>query len=423
MEINIKEEYDGRNMLCDNKRIPDKDQTFLDDAYKAAYREWRDIDVKKEHDDRNTSTLDDNNQYIPDKVPDEDRSIPDNVYQAVYQELMAIMKDDYDNNEQKGILSREMWLRVFKIYGRKPYYNKLYKKVYNKVHAVLDAEANQHIRGMGFCPGSRKGDDPVIGTRHVPANSGNVLCSKSEQKEDNDFIHMIPYSIKGTCKDKKLLKRLEDVNNKLRHYFSNHLKNKTKTHNGVSLGYTCVSGGTYARNGWSGSFHANQNLLHDFPLQKEVIRVCCLIIKSAFRRQNWYKLLMALYNQPENIHRKKYLLHNTPCTGIWWSCDGREHNMHTDRNAYGACFVFCPKTYKGGALILEHENRPGVQCKHLIERGQIVGGRWSRSPHCIDDCYKGESRNSIVMYGEFRILQKDSYRHVENANTSTIQTI
>ena len=62
------------------------------------------------------------------------------------------------------IAFREMWLRVFKMYSRKPYYNKLYKKVYNKVHAVLDAEANQHIRGMGFCPGSRKGDDPVIGT-------------------------------------------------------------------------------------------------------------------------------------------------------------------------------------------------------------------------------------------------------------------
>ena len=195
-----------------------------------------------------------------------------------------------------------------------------------------------------------------------------------------------------------------------------HMKSKTTTHHGVSLGYTAVSGGTH-----SGSFHANQNLKKDPALQRDVILVCCQIIKAAFGRRPWYIALMAFYNKPENADRKKFLLHDTPLTGIWWSCDGREHNMHTDRNAYGAAFVFTPKSYKGGALVTEHQSRPGVQCKHLLKRGEIIGGRWSRSPHCIDDCDANESRTAIVMYGEFRILEKDNYKHVENVNTQVVQ--
>jgi hypothetical protein len=151
-----------------------------------------------------------------------------------------------------------------------------------------------------------------------------------------------------------------------------------------------------------------------------VVYVCCKFLIETFKYHDWFQKLLKFYKREENKERKKYLLPGTPCTGIWLSFDSREHNMHTDRNAYGACFVFTPKSYKGGALVLEHENQPGVQCKHLIERGEIVGGRWSRSPHCIDDC-DDEDRNSIVMYGEFRILEKDGYKHVENINTSVLQ--
>jgi hypothetical protein len=86
--------------------------------------------------------------------------------------------------------------------------------------------------------------------------------------------------------------------------------------------------------------------------------------------------------------------------------------MHIDRNAYCSAFVFCPDNYTGGALTLENG---GVRCSHLLKLGEVIAGRWSRSHHCIDDC--DEFRNSFVMYGEYRILEKETYIHVKNKNT------
>ena len=78
---------------------------------------------------------------------------------------------------------------------------------------------------------------------------------------------------------------------------------------------------------------------------------------------------------------------------------------------------------------MEHPDQPGVQCCHLIKKGELVGGRWSRSPHCVDDLDDSnelddkdeEKRYAIVMYGEYRMLEKDTYLHVENANTQNVR--
>ena len=216
--------------------------------------------------------------------------------------------------------------------------------------------------------------------------------------------------------------RLVDVDLRLRSYFMNK-KGKTKNHDGVSLGYTAVSGGTHARNGWSGSYHANQNLKDDPELQQDVVEVCCEVVVLAFGGSIWYKKVMAYYNKPENRHRKQYLLAGTPCTGIWWSWDGREHNIHVDRNAFGTAFVFSSGNYKGGELAMLHKAMPELHCKHLLCLGEVIGGRWSRGLHYVSNLTGCDDRSVFVMYGEYRILEKDTYKHVENVNTNNISDV
>jgi hypothetical protein len=156
----------------------------------------------------------------------------------------------------------------------------------------------------------------------------------------------------------------------------------SKAPGGVLFGYTCVSGG------WSSSFHANQNLMYDIELQKDVVEVCCAILRRACGGHAWYKDLKGHYNKYENKHLKEYLLEDSPCTGIWWSCDGREHNNHVDRNAYGATFLISPQDYNGAALSVLHKMMPDIHCKHIPKLGQVVAGCWSRGLHYIDSINK-----------------------------------
>lgn len=195
-----------------------------------------------------------------------------------------------------------------------------------------------------------------------------------------------------------------------------------KKHKGVSLGYTALSGGGYARNGWSGSFHANQNILHDIDLQIDIVAVCYVIIKT-FGHHQWYQKIMKHYDTEENMWRKRFLLPGTPCTGIWWSCDSRGYNEHIDFDAYGVAFVFSTGNYTGGDLTFRHKNIAEIQCSQHLKLGEVVAGRWSRSPHFIKRCKKGEERSVIVVYGDYRILKETTYLHVENDNTATLETI
>ena len=171
----------------------------------------------------------------------------------------------------------------------------------------------------------------------------------------------------------------------------------------------------------SGSYHASQNLLRDVDLQIDAVAVCCAVVIETFGRQRWYQKVMEYYDLEENRHLKRFLFPGTPCTGFWWSCDDCAFNKHIDRNAYGVAFVF--STYGGGDLTFVHLSMPDIECSHHLELGEVVAGRWSRGPHYIQKCKKGEVRSVIVLYGDYRILEKKGYVHIENKSTTTLQNI
>jgi hypothetical protein len=59
----------------------------------------------------------------------------------------------------------------------------------------------------------------------------------------------------------------------------------------------------------------------------------------------------------------------------------------------------------------------------MVVLGEVVAGRWSRGPHYIQRGKKGENRSVIVLYGDYRILEENGYKHIVNENTVTLQSI
>ena len=353
--------------------------------------------------------------------------VPKDLCYSVYLELEAVVSEHSSNDAVRKHLVRRVWDGVRERYGGLPFYRKMYQQIHHKLDRFLDASnlaAKRHMRKLGYRP-VKKMDGTVewvLKRRFSSKRLGGALRSKTEEKEDNDFIEDVPYAILGDFQDdEELMLRLVDLDGRLRERFVR--GGRTKYHNGVSLGYTAVSGGSHARNGWSGSYHANQNLLDDPELQQEVIEICCAIVIKAFGGSEWYKKVMAFYDKEENKERKGYLLPGTPCTGIWWSRDGREENMHVDRNAYGPAFVFCTGDYKGGELTFLHQEEPGLCCKHKLCLGEVIGGRWSRGLHYVQNVFKSDDRTAIVMYGEYRVLEKETYKHVVNKNTEVMRSV
>jgi hypothetical protein len=92
-------------------------------------------------------------------------------------------------------------------------------------------------------------------------------------------------------------------------------------------------------------------------------------------------------------------LYGTPCTHIWWSREQRHGNVHVDSNAYGASFLFVPYANEGGAITFQHKSNPAVQVSHLVQVGEVIGGRWGRSHH-FSLPFDGVC-NSFVMYADF----------------------
>ena len=356
--------------------------------------------------------------------------IPDDVYEALrslYDERVLKFADGVTGRvmDQKH---KDYWLSVRSVYGREPFYKRLYDKIsypFKKIKKKELQKRIQHIRAMGYIP-IVCGDEVVPGcckTKFTQGRLLSLLYSDKEACEDNDFITQIPYSLVGTYEDLDLMLRLVDVNMRLREYFDTYPTHETETHRGVSLGYTAVSGGYYAKDGKSGSYHANKNILHDPDLQRDAIEVCCLVVTTTFKDCVWYKSLMAYYDLPENQERKKYLLPGTPCTNIWWSVDSRAENKHVDWNAYGASFLFCPDNYRGGEITLQHNKMKSIRCKQLLKLGQVFAGRWGRGHHYNQYVDPDECRNSFVMYGDSRILEKTNYVHVENKNTGVLNSV
>jgi hypothetical protein len=190
-----------------------------------------------------------------------------------------------------------------------------------------------------------------------------------------------------------------------------------KSHKGVSLGKTVVSGGRYANKakGISGSIHWNSALHRKPKLQQEVFATVAAIINEAFGAKRWFKRWMNFYKRTPDL--AKYLIPGTPCTSVWWSYDDRPFNLHHDWNTYGAAFLFCPEERKGGNVVIENpdgaaflfcpEERKGgnvvienpegelAALVHMSE-GKVLCGRWACSPHCNEPVTDGETRFPIL---------------------------
>lgn len=251
-------------------------------------------------------------------------NIPENLYNAILSRFRDDVLEYAEDIRVFDRKSREFWLNMRTIYGKEPFYKKLYDKIsyhFKKCKKKKSNERIQHIGAMGYIPLVHE-VEVVSGankTLFIPGRSSSLLYSDTEAIENNDFITTIPYSVLGSYDDLELSLRLIDVNMRLREYFTMHPTNETLTHHGASLGYTALSGGYYGRKieEISGSYHANQNLIHDPDLQRDVIEVCCLVVTTTFGKCDWFIKLMEYYELPEN-HAKKNtfsLVHHAPTFG------------------------------------------------------------------------------------------------------------
>jgi hypothetical protein len=120
----------------------------------------------------------------------------------------------------------------------------LYQAVYFTTTRALNetesTKVKRYVQAMGFCTLAR------MKVRFAAQKTGDELHSPSEAKEKNNFIVSIPYSLRGKFEDFDLTVRLFDIDRRLREYFLSGKSSKTKKHNGVSLGYTALSGGDEA---------------------------------------------------------------------------------------------------------------------------------------------------------------------------------
>ena len=70
-----------------------------------------------------------------------------------------------------------------------------------------------------------------------------------------------------------------------------------------------------------------------------------------------------------------------------------------------------------------HKAMPELHCKHLLCLGEVIGGRYRRGLHHVSNLTECDDQSVFVMYGEYRIPEKDTYKHVENVNTNNISDV
>ena len=255
---------------------------------------------------------------------------------------------------------------------------------------------------MGIDP---KSNDIV--TEFVRCN-GEPLCSKSEALEDNNFVETVPYAVRGTSDEVgPLWDELARCNAKLNEIYGEKKRSKKQHHDGMSLAHTVVTGGSHASkvDNISGSIHWNKNLEEHPVLQREILHICEKILDLLFGRSVWYKDLVTTITKREG--KSDYLIGSTPTTSIWWSCERCSHNKHVDWNAFGASFLFVPDNSEGGSLTFQHPDMPNIEAIYKVKKGEVVAGRWGRSPH-YNQHFKGK-RNSFVMYADLRIVDRDTW--------------
>ena len=344
----------------------------------------------------------------------------------------AYKKNVYDATTdvtERKKLGRAFWKTTRKEHGSKPYY----QKVQNHVKASFDnltktknnkrsgsawyeQRKERHLRQrlMGMNPRTKRLKQNFI-------RRDEILCSKSERNETNDFVFDIPYSICRKCPVLHLTRLWDEF--KFCNSWLNELyvkkkigKKKKDAHDGISLAHTATDGGRHGK-GRSGSFGWNPNLQNKayHELQFRIIAVCSEILYRTYGSIPWFKQSIEAIDK----NKRRYLIKNTPCTSIWWSCEKRHGNIHIDRNAYGASFLFVPNETVGGEITFDHGKKLDDDVKYLVKPGDVVGGRWGRNPH-YNQRFK-ERRNSVVMYGDYRILYRDDNAYLDRSE-GTMET-
>jgi hypothetical protein len=147
----------------------------------------------------------------------------------------------YFNDDKKyKTFRRIFWLSVKQEYGGEPFYNTLYRKMSRAIDKYISIELlpqtqhpvsmnrfptassekellqqMKHVRMMGYFPIKRGGKIVRIDhqTKFIQGLSHSHLYSRTEFKEENNFITTIPYSIMGTFDNNtSLMSQLSEIN-------------------------------------------------------------------------------------------------------------------------------------------------------------------------------------------------------------------
>lgn len=204
-----------------------------------------------------------------------------------------------------------------------------------------------------------------------------------------EWCKTIPWATHGTY-SKKLARRVKKLDAKL--------KTKlriSKAHKGVTLAATSVTS--------EGLIHWNKSLMNCPELQKEILEVTAAVINAAYGRKKWYRDFIAFFEKPENSHMQKYFLPGIPCSNIWWSVETQSLNRHIDHNEIGAGFLFVPRSFKGGELVLNHPTA-FVQRSVHVKPTHVIAGRYSRSPHYNLPVHGDGTMTSFKVFLDSRVV-------------------
>jgi hypothetical protein len=170
---------------------------------------------------------------------------------------------------------------------------------------------------------------------------------------------------------------------------------------GKSLGHTTVSGGTHARNNYSGSIHINKNLIKHPILQQQVFKLVADIVLESYGQMSWFReTMLRLAAIPDS---RLLPGRSVPSSHIWWTHTPKDGHMHVDKNSIGATFVFTAETVPGGELVVDQPMVGGYQqTTYHLTAGKIVGGSWSNFAHRNLRC--DMQRRSWVVYLDYRVL-------------------
>ena len=188
---------------------------------------------------------------------------------------------------------------------------------------------------------------------------------------------------------------------------------KDKAHKGFSLLNTCVSGGDFAcdAEGISGSVHWSNFFLDNIDLRNKAIRIFQEMILTAFGDCLWFQNLVAYFHCHDNPHLSDRLIPCLPISHGWLSKGGRAKKFHVDSRNIGVCFLFVPRTYTGGELVVTDPSFEYCRTIHL-EQYDVIAGHGFRSNHYNLPCTDELERNSYAFYLDYRVAHS-GYIHIE----------